>query len=39
MHKLFIKKKKKKRIGKNGQVSDILKKWVLRCPLQKKGDE
>ena len=31
------KRKKKKRIRKNGQVSEILKKqWVLRCPSEKR---
>jgi hypothetical protein len=30
------KRKKEKSIGKNGQVSKILKQWVLQCPPEKK---
>ena len=26
-------------IRKNGQVSEILKQWVLRCPPEKNDDE
>ena len=33
MQKLFIKKKE---IRKNGQMSELLKQWVLRCPPEKK---
>ena len=33
MQKLFIKKERDK---KNGQMSELLKQWVLRCPLEKK---
>ena len=42
MQKLFIKKRKEKkreeerRIEKNGQVSEVLKQWILRCPSEKK---
>ena len=37
MQKLFIKKKKKQRIGKKWtSVRDIEKQWVLRCPPEKK---
>jgi hypothetical protein len=35
MQDLFIKKEKKS-IGKNGQVSKLLKQWVLRCLPEKK---
>ena len=36
MQKLFIKKEKKeKRDVKNGQVSEVLKQWVLRCQPEK----
>jgi len=36
MQKLFIKKEReKKNIGKNGQVFEVLKPWVLRCPPKK----
>ena len=35
MQKLFIKKDKKKEELKNGQVSKVLKQWVLRCPPEK----
>jgi hypothetical protein len=40
MQKLFIKKKKRERKKgrikkKNGQVSELLKQWVLRCPPEK----
>jgi ABC-type amino acid transport substrate-binding protein len=28
--------KKEKKLRKNGQVSKIFKKWVLRCPSEKK---
>jgi hypothetical protein len=31
-----MKKEKEKSIGKNGQVSKILKQWVLRCPPKKR---
>ena len=34
MQKLFIKKIKEE-LRKNGQVSEILKQWVLRCPAKK----
>jgi hypothetical protein len=30
------KNEKEKSIGKNGQVSKILKQWVLRCPRKKR---
>jgi hypothetical protein len=30
------KEKKEKKLRKNGQVSEILKQWVLRCPPEKK---
>ena len=40
MQELFLKKEKKERekknIRKNGQVSEVLKQWVLRCPPEKK---
>jgi hypothetical protein len=36
MLKLFIKERKKERIRKNGQVFELLKQWVLRCPLKKR---
>ena len=36
MQKLIIEiKREKKIIGKNGQVSELLKQWVLRCPPEK----
>jgi hypothetical protein len=28
-----------KKIVKNGQVSELLKQWVLRCPLKKERNE
>ena len=43
MQEFFIKKERKKkerkRIEKNGHVSELLKQWVLRCPPEKKLDE
>ena len=37
MQKLFIKKREEEEsIRKNGQVSEILKQSVLRCPPEKK---
>ena len=38
MQKLFIKKEKEE-LRKNGQVSEISKQWVLRCPPEKNDDE
>ena len=32
MQKLFIKKE----LRRNGQVSELSKQWVLRCPAEKK---
>jgi len=40
MQKIFIKKRREeeRRIEKNGQVSKVLKQWVLRCPPEKKDE-
>ena len=41
MQKLFIKikkEKRKERIEKNGQVSEVSKQWVLRCPPEKRKE-
>lgn len=27
---------KKRRVEKNGQMSELSKQWVLRCPLEKR---
>ena len=37
MQKLFIKnREEERRIEKNGQVSEVLKQWILKCPREKK---
>ena len=36
--KLFIIRKKRRKLRKNGQVSELSKQWVLRC-LPKKQEE
>ena len=36
--RVIKKRRRKERIGKNGQVSKLLKQWVLRCPPEKKKE-
>jgi hypothetical protein len=38
MQKLQLKKEEKESIEKNGQVSEILKQYVLRCPPKKREE-
>jgi hypothetical protein len=35
IQKLFKKRRREKKELKNGQVSELLKQWVLRCPPEK----
>ena len=35
IHKKRRKREEERRIEKNGQVSEVLKQWVLRCRLKK----